>query len=834
MSKSNFIVRGGADFSGIQREMNKTEKSLKGFEGRINGMFKGVSEGLGIDLGALTKVGLIAAATKKLVDFGKASIGVAADAVEVQNVVDVTFGKMAKDVDDFAENSVKAYGLSSLAAKHHASTMGAMLKSSGIQGKAVRDMALDLTALAADMASFYNLDNDVAFQKIMSGMSGMTQPLKELGINMNIANIEAFAMANGVNKAWQEMGQAEQTMWRYNYLLSVTKDAQGDFSREIGTWSNQVKILTMQWEELMGLIGQALIKILLPVVKVLNKALEAIIKIVKGIGEIYTMITGKEVSVDTKSNTDMLGSMPDDKGLKPMLDLPKANKDIGKTGGKAAKGQKDLGKGIDKASKAAKKALAPFDELNILQKNLMDNINGGKSPGGSGPGGGKGPGGLGSFDEGINDMVGNMENTMKTKKTADDMKSIFDDFFTWFMNKWKKLKQTLEMPIKVPAPVFAAIPSPVYNPDWGLVPPLVPVPVFPPIPVPVYNPDWGLDPPPIPQLVFPPILHEEYDLSLETVKAITSGAYENIKVKTGELKTNVATQWQQMNERVKSETATMQQRLATTWGVIGANYQTHRQNMGVISAGIATVMAANAARGVTTSGRNQNAGLSAMQRSMLSFGRNIGIVAAGASMALARNLGSGLNAGIRNFNSFFRSTRPAMQSWASGLLRMSADWGRSFVSNIASALSTAWSNIRSFASSTGGKLKGWFSENKGTVAKTAIVAGAVVAAGTIALTFPASIPFVAGGLASIPALAKGGITNGEMLALVGDNPGGREVVSPLDDLMDMIQVAVSESGSNGSGDVYLTVKIGEDILAEKVASEINRKSRSSGESIIEI
>ena len=62
-------------------------------------------------------------------------------------------------------------------------------------------MALDLTALAADMASFYNLDNDVAFQKIMSGMSGMTQPLKELGINMNIANVEAFALSQGFNKA---------------------------------------------------------------------------------------------------------------------------------------------------------------------------------------------------------------------------------------------------------------------------------------------------------------------------------------------------------------------------------------------------------------------------------------------------------------------------------------------------------------------------------------------------------------------------------------------------------------------------------------------------------
>ena len=817
MNKSNFIVRGGADFSQIKQEMDKTQKQFKGFQSTLSNGLSTLGKLTGITLG-----------TAALVNFGKQAIKVSSDIEEIQNVTDTVFGSMAKDIDNFSKGLIESHGMGELTAKKYASYLGAMMKSSGIQGDAVRQMSKDLALLTADMASFYNLESDEMFQKMMSAMSGMPMPMKQLGINMNIANLEAFALSQGIRKSWQEMTQAEQVMIRYQYLMAATGDAQGDFARNNWNWAHSVKILGEKWQEFMGIVGKGLQVVILPLVKGLIKVLDVLIKIAKSIGEIYTMITGKEVSVDTKSNT----SMPDEKEMGPMLDIPKMNKDIGKTGGKAAKGEKDLGKGIDKAAKAAKKAIAPFDELNILQKNLIDGSKG--SPGKGGGGGGKGPGGLGGFDDGINNMVGNMENTMKTKKTADDMKSIFDDFFTWFMNKWKKLKQTLEMPIKVPAPIFAELPNPVYNPDWGLVPPLVPVPVFPPIPVPVYQPDWGLNPPPVPQVVFPPILHEEYDLSLETVKALTSGAYENIKVKTGELKTNVATQWQQMNERVKSETTTMQQRLAATWGAIGANYQIHRQNMGVISAGIAAVMIANTSRGVLTSGRNQNAGLSAMQRSMLSFGRNIGIVAAGASMALARNLGSGLNAGVRNFNSFFRSTRPAMQSWASGLLRMSADWGRSFVSNIASALSTAWSNIRSFASSTGGKLKGWFSENKGTVAKTAIVAGAVVAAGTIALTFPASIPFVAGGLASIPALAKGGITNGEMLALVGDNPGGREVVSPLDDLMEMIQVAVNESGGNGSGDIYLTVKIGEDTLAEKVASEINRKSRSSGQSIIEI
>lgn len=42
----------------------------------------------------------------------------------------------------------------------------------------------------------------------------------------------------------------------------------------------------------------------------------------------------------------------------------------------------------------------------------------------------------------------------------------------------------------------------------------------------------------------------------------------------------------------------------------------------------------------------------------------------------------------------------------------------------------------------------------------------------------------------IPKLARGGITSGPTLALVGDNPGGKEVISPLDRLEDMMASTV--------------------------------------------
>ena len=58
-------------------------------------------------------------------------------------------------------------------------------------------------------------------------------------------------------------------------------------------------------------------------------------------------------------------------------------------------------------------------------------------------------------------------------------------------------------------------------------------------------------------------------------------------------------------------------------------------------------------------------------------------------------------------------------------------------------------------------------------------------------------------------LAEGGITNGPTFAMIGDNPGGKEVVSPLDKLQGFVTNAVIEAmalnGGAASGDVVLNI-----------------------------
>lgn len=212
----------------------------------------------------------LAALARKAFEQIKVGIDYASDLAEVQNVVDVTFGNSAQSINSWSRECLEAYGMNEVSAKRYAGTIGAMLKSSGMASDAIVEMSQDMVGLAGDMASFYNLDLETAFEKIRSGVSGETEPLKQLGINMSVANLEAYALSQGIEKSYNEMSQAEQVMLRYNYLMSTTADAQGDFARTSDSWANQTRLLSEGWLEFTGVLAENLIPILTSVASGLN------------------------------------------------------------------------------------------------------------------------------------------------------------------------------------------------------------------------------------------------------------------------------------------------------------------------------------------------------------------------------------------------------------------------------------------------------------------------------------------------------------------------------------------------------------------------------------
>lgn len=233
---------------------------------------------------------LLQDAARKFADFVKDGIIYASDLDEVQNVIDVTFGNSADAVNQYAKDAIQQYGLSELAAKKYAGSLGAMLKSSGVAGDELTEMATSLVGLTGDMASFYNLKPEEAFSKLSSAIAGETEPLRSLGINMNVANLEAYALSKGIDKAWSSMTQAEQTTLRYQYIMENAADAQGDFARTSDSFANQSKTLSQQLQSVGGEIGSEFIPYLKDAAKALNEVFSGQISVSEFAGKIIAVM----------------------------------------------------------------------------------------------------------------------------------------------------------------------------------------------------------------------------------------------------------------------------------------------------------------------------------------------------------------------------------------------------------------------------------------------------------------------------------------------------------------------------------------------------------------
>ena len=345
----------GNVYLGAQIDKRDLNRSLNGIASQSKGMLTKTFGGISAGIGKLGAMAAGAFAVKSIVQFGASAIQMGSDLAEVQNVVDVTFGSMSGSVSAWAQNAMTQYGLSETAAKRYTGTMGAMLKSMGVNVGAAADMSQAIAGLAGDFASFYNLDSEEAFAKIRSGISGETEPLKQLGINMSVANMEAFALKQGITQSYQSMDQASQALLRYNYLMSVSADAQGDFARTSESWANQTRVLKLQWDSFKASFGQGLINMFSPILVGINKIMSGLMKL----GAMFSAFTGA-----------LFGTQKAAGGVGAQLAA------IASSGEDAADGQDQAAKATKAAGKAAKGAVFGFDQLNIMQDNSSESGSG--------------------------------------------------------------------------------------------------------------------------------------------------------------------------------------------------------------------------------------------------------------------------------------------------------------------------------------------------------------------------------------------------------------------------------------------------------------------------
>lgn len=381
-------IAGG--FGGLSRRIKSTDSDVNRLEKSINRVRNGIS-GLIRSLG----VGLSIAG---IVALGKQAIETASDVAEVQNVVDTAFGSMSYKMEQFADTAVKQFGISKLSAKEMGSTFMAMGRAMMDSMEDASDMAINLTARAADMSSFYNKSVEETATALQSIYTGETETLKAYGVVMTEINLQEYAYRQGIKKKLSAMTQSEKVLLRYKYVMEKTVLAEGDFAKTSDSWANQTRILKEQFKELLSVAGTGLITVLTPVVKFLNIILTQLIAIATQAGAILSKLLG--ISIPTADSGKFAQDLSD-----------------------ASVGAGDLAEGIEAAGKAADKALAPFDKLNVLKN---DNS-----------GSGAGTGGFGSSFEIPKLEMNETDPVSDWDEKAEKVKEILGRLFNPFHEAWE-------------------------------------------------------------------------------------------------------------------------------------------------------------------------------------------------------------------------------------------------------------------------------------------------------------------------------------------------------------------------------------------------------------
>lgn len=421
----NLSNRSGSAISGLNTSISSLSGSFLGFKtstGKaligLKSFTRQILSSMGIYLGLYGAIRGI-----------KNAIDISSALTEVQNVVDVTFGDMSKKVNDFAQDSIRQFGMSELTLKQTASRFQAMGTAMGIDSSLIKkaneflnkqtdgyiglsdsmaDVSLNLTKLTADMASLYNIDQDVVSQDLAAIFTGQTRPLRDYGLDLTQATLKEWAMKQGLDSDIESMSQAEKTMLRYQYVLANTQTAQGDFARTADSWANQIRILKQSFEQLGSVIGGALINAFKPFVKALNSVLLVVISFVTKVTNALGAIFGWKYEDSGAGLADSFS------------DAAESADDVADSTGQAAKN-------IDKMNKGVRQ----FDELKLITTNDGSGKKGSGGSGGGGASGGASGGKLVKTDTIFKNYESDIKNLKQLGKYISDALSKAMESINW-------------------------------------------------------------------------------------------------------------------------------------------------------------------------------------------------------------------------------------------------------------------------------------------------------------------------------------------------------------------------------------------------------------------
>jgi hypothetical protein len=274
MATPQITVAVGWDDSAVKSGVQGTNNQLQGMGDQWQGM--------------LAKLATYAAGVftvAKIKEFAEDSIAAAARLNRSGFEVAQVFGDAAGQVTDFAKNAALSLGLSQAEAQKMAGTLGLLLQNMGLNQQQAAGMSTEMVTLAAKMAAFHQTDPSEVLNAIQSGLAGNTRGLRQYGVSLDAARIQAKAVELGLIEQGQALDAASKAQASYALIVEQTTAAQ---EAEV----SGARKYEAQIENLQATIGNALLPAKKALLQIANNLLSAFIPLVE-------VIAGNEAVVGT-------------------------------------------------------------------------------------------------------------------------------------------------------------------------------------------------------------------------------------------------------------------------------------------------------------------------------------------------------------------------------------------------------------------------------------------------------------------------------------------------------------------------------------------------------
>ena len=351
-------IRFTAQMGGLTSQLNGVKKQLGGVTasaGKASTAMAGLAKMAKLFIGVYLVRGMV--------KIGKESLNMANDVVESEQLFAVSMKGMGDAARDWSDDLSASLGLNAYSLRKSVGIFNTMFMSMGLGTDKAYELSTGLVELAQDMSSFYNISSEEAFTKLRAGITGETEPLKQLGILVDENTTKQYALSTGISDTAKNMTQSQKVLARYEAILGQTADAQGDLARTISSPVNQIRILGNTLDMAKIALGQAFQPIQAIVLPLLSSLAQAALSAANALKTFMWALTG---FTGIGANAGAIAGAGAD-----------ANEDLTDSLNDSAKAYKAAGGAAKKASKDAKVGLKAFDEINKITEENAEKGGGG-------------------------------------------------------------------------------------------------------------------------------------------------------------------------------------------------------------------------------------------------------------------------------------------------------------------------------------------------------------------------------------------------------------------------------------------------------------------------